>query len=335
MKSYFFKFVISLITLFTISYSVTAALAADTNFLKITPTLLDSYNDKQLQEFGLNAVNQAYSMLSSFNQPVDAANPQSKLNHENAAKNSEALFNDSALIQNAWLNYGITKKTLLPYLYMGVDNFDVTDLILTRPTKDIIVVTFNVALSAREGLKGGATMSGESLPRISTLKWNQDLKQWQIFSHADFDTPQAIICGITQNLDLKKSTFKSSDIKLGRQLINDLVQSKLKGYDPNVFEKGYQITFASRERNVNRAILTKPIKPINIEAVKSGDLLAVRYDMPNALIVDGVALEDKVRPRLLTYHLGQDGKWRLVSSAVFGLTEKVANNTKCIPPEAR
>jgi hypothetical protein len=232
------------------------------------------------------------------------------------------------LIQRSSLNYGLTKETYLP---TDVDTFQIDRLKTTRVADDVLVMTYYVSLPNRVDLKTGAVMSGKSMPRITVVRWNSKQKQWLVFSHADFDTPEAILCG-DESLRMapKKVQFKEADIALGKQTIDDVVQSYLQVDKPKPYGKGYQSIFASGERNTPVSLKVK-VEPTNVEAIRSDRLLAIRYDMPNALTVGGEVVAQNSSPRLLTLQLSQDGRWELIAAAVFGLTAKVAQGIKCVP----
>ena len=179
-------------------------------------------------------------------------------------------------------------------------------------------------------------MSGKSMPRITVIRWNNKQKQWMVFSHADFDTPEATLCG-DESLRMapKKSQFKEADIALGKQTLDDFVQSHLQVGKPNR-GKGYQFIvasgerFAGGERNTPISLKVK-VEPKNVEAIRSDRLLAIRFDLPNALTVGGEAVAQSYSPRLQTWQLSQDGRWELIAAAIFGVTAKVAEGIKCVP----
>ena len=49
------------------------------------------------------------------------------------------------------------------------------------------------------------------------------------------------------------------------------------------------------------------------------------------LSLDNGNVEPDVKPRLFTFYKGDDGAWRFIAAAVFSVTQKVADGTKCIP----
>ena len=290
-------------------------------------------NEQELNEFGLATARQAYAILSKVGSPTGQIGGTLNQADKNSVNNAKTLLDDNALIQRSSLNYGLTKETYIP---TDVDTFQIDRLKTTRAAGDALVMTYNVSLPNRVDLKTGAVMSGKSMPRITVIRWNNKQKQWLVFSHADFDTPEAILCG-DESLRMapKKSQFEEADIALGKQTLDDFVQSHLQVGKPKR-GKGYQSIFASGERFAggerNTPISLKvKVEPKNVEAIRSDRLLAIRFDLPNALTVGGEAVAQNSSPRLHTWQLSQDGRWELIAAAIFGVTAKVAEGIKCVP----
>ena len=188
-------------------------------------------NEQELNEFGLATARQAYAILSRVGSPTGQLGGTLNQAGKNSVNNAKTLLDDNALIQRSSLNYGLTKETYVP---TDVDTFQIDRLKTTRTAGDALVMTYYVSLPNRVDLKTGAVMSGKSMPRITVIRWDNKQKQWLVFSHADFDTPEAILCG-DESLRMapKKSQFKEADIALGKQTLDDFVQSHLQVASPN------------------------------------------------------------------------------------------------------
>ena len=298
--------------------------------LETPPSELDGLSEEQLNEFGLAAATEAYEILSRGGSPTGEMGGAPAQPDESVIADARALLDDQALIQRSSLNYGITEQTYVP---TDIDEFEIERMSLTQPAEDVLVAVYDVSLPGRTDPATGEVFSGKTMPRVTVLRWNADDQRWLIFSHADFDTPEATLCGVVTTGGPPTSGFLPEDIALGTEIVDDLVQAKLAN-DNSVYADGYQIVLASGERNTPSkpiASLTKPVDPSNLEANRSGDLMAIRYDMPNALNVDGESLAQKFNPRLLTYQLAAEGQWELIASAVFGLTQGVADDIECVP----
>jgi hypothetical protein len=315
---------------------VSSAQAQELKFLKVTPSALKQMDTTELNLFGLNAANEVYAALYR----VGSATGQigGKLNQADraAVKNVKNLIADKALIQTSRTNYGMTKNTYIP---SDVDTFKISDLKLTHPATDVLVVSYEVTLPNRVDLQAGVMMSSETLPRLTVLQWNKALKQWQIFSHADFDSPSASLCGSKPVAEVKKGSFSKKDNQLGAQVMTEFVAAMLSNRLKDQVLNGYQYVYASGEKQAEdgrfRTRIEKQVPRANLEAVQSGRLLAIRYDTQSALSVDGEAVDQSMKPRLFTFYKNDKGEWRFVASAVFSYTAKISAGINCVKPTVR
>ena len=121
---------------------------------------------------------------------------------------------------------------------------------------------------------------------------------------------------------------------LAKTLIDELMDSSINNTEKSIQAKGFQYVFASGERKTSsgpiRAKMKSRVIPENVEAIRSGSLLAVRSDSVSTLTLDGGEVEKTLRPRLYTFQLEQDGRWRVVAIAIFSVTEKVKEGVSCV-----
>lgn len=299
------------------------------------PAELQTMSQEQLNAFGMQLITEAYTIRARVGSPAHQNGATPEQNDPAAVQAVMDLYDDAALIQRARLNYGLTKKTYNPH---DIDKFTVSDVVLTLSTDKILVVSFNVSLPNRTSLQSGIVMSGETMPRILVMRWNDTAGMWKIFSHADFDTPKSILCGGNADYMPEKSTFKPEDIALATENLERMQAASLNHTEKSVQSKGFQYVFASGERKTApgaiRARMKRHVEPHNIEAIRSGDLLAMRYDMESSLTLDGGDVESELRPRLMTFHKDSDGQWRMIAIGMFSVTAKLAKNISCIEPTA-
>jgi len=295
------------------------------------PSQLDSLSQSQLNEFGLSLANEAFATHSRVESPSDQIDGTPNMTDPNAVEDVKAMFDDDAMIQLARLNYGLTKATYEPN---HVGDFTFTDMVLSRPSDEVLVASFNVALPNRVDLSSGIIFSGESLPRLVVLRWNNQENQWKIFTSADFDSPRSFLCNKDSSYKPEKSQFDEATIALARTLIDELMDSSINNTEKSVQAKGFQYVFASGERKTSsgpiRAKMKSRVIPENVEAIRSGSLLAVRSDSVSTLTLDGGDVEKTLRPRLYTFQLEQDGRWRVVAIAIFSVTENVKEGVVCV-----
>lgn len=303
--------------------------------LATPPEQIRGYSEQQLNDLGRRMAEEVYSVLSEVGNPTGEITSATLSDYDQAVVNARSIVADHALIQNARLNHGLTKKTYLP---SDIDEFKVDDMVLTQPADDVLVASYKVALPDRTDTVTGTVMKGEPRPRLTVLQWNDYVKSWQVFSHADFDSPLAAICGKKQEKTYTPAEFDPQDIKLGEEVIDAFVKAMLTDTLQDHVLKGYQYVYASGEKKTKegpvRTHIKKNVERSNLEAVRSGRLLAIRYDTPGVLTLDGGDVEPEVKPRLFTFYLDDKGRWRFIAAAVFSVTQKVADGTDCIAATA-
>ncbi len=310
---------------------------ADDKFKELgtPPEQISGYSEQELNDLGRRMAEEVYAVLSEVGTSTGKITSQSLSDDDQSVITARSLVADRALIQNARVSHGLTKTTYLP---SDIDDFNIQDVVLTRPAHGVLVASYRVALPNRTDTVTGTVMKGEFMPRLTVLQWNDELRQWQVFSHADFDSPMAAVCNKVQERSYARTTFDLQDIILGKSIIDKFVKAMIEEKLPDHVLKGYQYVYASGERKTEdgpvRTRITKNVDRINLEAVKSGRLIAIRYDTKGVLTLDNGTVEPGVKPRLFTFYLGDDDKWRFIAAAVFSVTQKVADHTDCIAATA-
>ena len=292
------------------------------------PSALSHLSQDELNSFGSKLVSESYQIRSKVEKPSGDAAADVKSAAVRAVVN---LYDDDALIQRARLNYALTKKTYVPN-YTG--KFTVSNVAVSRTSETVLVVSFDVLLPDRVSLQSGNIYSGDTMPRILVLRWNDQDGMWKIVSHGDFDAPRAYLCGANKDFMPEKSVFRQEDIELAKELWDKVQTSSLTGHPETMQSRGFQYVFSSGERKTApgkvRARLKKREKIVNIEAKKSGDLFIMRFDAVSPMTIDEQDVENTLRPRLVTFHKDVDGQWRMNAIAVFLVTAKFASNVNCI-----
>jgi hypothetical protein len=317
-------------------YDSTTAMAQSLDALKTPPVTLSSLTPSELNTFGIKAINEAYTIFSQVGSKTGEIGGRLNQENLNAVKNAKALFDDRALIQTARLNFGITKKSFVP---TDIDDFEASDVIVTIPSNGIIVASYKMTLPNRVDLKTKSVLSGEVAPRLTVLRWDDRRKQWLVFSHADFDTPSATLCGTPSGFKQRKSIFLKDNIDLAKSILDAQFQNAVDGNSAKGQAKGFQVVYASGEQRDSRKppsyTFSKKPQITEVEATRKGDLLAIRYNGPGAASFDGNTVDPSVKPRLLTFYKNENGEWLRISAAIFSVTSKVANDVKCIMPTVK
>jgi hypothetical protein len=308
------------------------ACLADAKFVFNTPpAALSGLTQGELNIFGTRLVTEAYEIRAEVGKPLgDPSDIQGEIDSD-AVKAVQNLYDGDAMIQRARLNYALTKKTYVPN-YTG--KFKISNVAVSQTSETVLVMSFDVRLPERTSLQSGIVYSSEDAPRLLVMRWNETEKMWKIFSHGDFDSPRTYLCGWNKDFMPEKSDFKPEDVELARTLWDDVQTSSLTGKPQIMHSKGFQFVFASGERKTApgkiRARLTKREEIVNLEAIRSGDLLVLRFDSIGPMTLDGGETSEALRPRLATFHHDPDGRWRMNAVAVFHVTAKFADNVSCV-----
>jgi len=292
------------------------------------PSALSPLSQDELNLFGLKLITESYQIRSRVEKPSGDA--VADINSD-AVKAVMGLYDDDALIQRSRLNYALTKKTYVPN-YTG--RFTVSNVAVSRTSETVLVVSFDVRLPDRVSLQSGNIYSGDTMPRILVLRWNDQDGMWKIVSHGDFDAPRAYLCGANKDFMPEKSAFKHEDLELAQDLWEKVQTSSLSGHPETMQSQGFQYVFSSGERKTApgkvRARLKKREEIKNVEALRSDDLLVMRFDSVSPMTIDGQDVEASLRPRLVTFRHDTDGQWRMNAIAVFLVTAKFAEDVKCV-----
>ena len=306
---------------------------AETAALNTPPAMISKLSQDELNAFGVRLVNEAYAIMAQ----IGSANGQNggKPN-KNAVKNIKALFDDAALIQNARLNYGLTKATFRP---TAIDEAIVTDMHVNRGADDVLVLAFNARQPNRVDLGNATLMSGEVKPRLVVLRWNEQKTRWLVMSSADFDTAKQAVCTANPPHPERKSQFKKADIVLAKKLFEQMQDASFAGTEKSVQAKGFTYVLADGQRKVQDGPVRNKLQhrqtATNVEAIRSGKLLVFRLDVVSALTVDGQSHHQAEKPRLLTMIRGEDGQWRMLAIGIFHVPATLAANVPCINPTVK
>ena len=324
-------------TLFALLVFAAAALprcwAEELRVYNTPPAALDGLPQEALNAFGLKLLTESYDIRAKVAKPSGAGEADAAIVNSAEAKAVVNLYDDDAIIQRARLNYGLTKKTYVPN-YTGP--FEISNVAVSRTSATVLVASFDVRLPDRTSLQSGNVYSGDAMPRIMVMRWNEQSSMWKIFSHGDFDAPRSYLCGADKEFMPPKSAFKPEDVDLAGKLWDKVQASSLKGNPTTMQSRGFQYVFASGERKTApgkvRARLKQREEITNIESIKSGDLMVMRFDSISPMEIDGQDVDHALHPRLVTFHLDDDGQWRMNAIAVFHVTAKLAADVQCVTP---
>ena len=330
-----FRSFLAAVALFGFLLPVTSVRAQATA-LNTPPAIMSHMSQDELNAFGVKLANEAYAIMAHIGSPKDPIGGKDSVSKERAVRNAKALFDDAALIQNARLNYGLTKATFRPTY---INETIVTDMHVNRGADDVLVLAFNAREPNRIDLGNALLMSGEAKPRLVVLRWNKQKKRWLVISSADFDTPKQSVCTVTPPQPEKKARFKAADVALAKKLFEQMQDASFAGTEKSVQAKGFTYVMADGQRKVKDGPVRNKLQhrqtATNVEAIRSGNLLVFRLDVVSAIAVDGNPHHKVERPRLLTMIRGADGQWRMLAIGIFHVPATLAANMPCVQPTVR
>ena len=224
------------------------------------------------------------------------------------------------------------------YVPLDIDDFQLSDFVVTEPREDVRVVRYFVSEPGATAPDSGVVMGDEEAPRIAVFRWDDELGHWVAVSYANFNNAIAAICE-QDPISVSGETPNTSpaDIVLGTSLVEqwrDITTGALKG---TVRHPANQIQLADGQGWP--ALDGEPIEwaPAqnydfaNVGVTRNGDLLVVSYDaVVSDLVVEGEEHRATASPRMLTYLLSPEGKWEQIALANFNVPEGVPADVECV-----
>lgn len=224
------------------------------------------------------------------------------------------------------------------YVPLDVDEFEVTDVVVTEPRDDIRVIRYFVTEPGATAPDTGVVMSDARAPRISVLRWDEELGHWVMVSHANFNNPVAAICeqdSIT--VTGEPPVTSDEDYALGLSLVEQWRDVTTGKSTEKVRHSANQIQLAD-----GQGWPTADGKPIewtpasayefdNVGVARNGDLLVASYDaVVSDLVMEDGEYRGTASPRLLTYLQSPEGKWELISIANFTVPQEIPSDVDCV-----
>jgi len=224
------------------------------------------------------------------------------------------------------------------YVPLDIDDFEVTDVVVTEPREDIRVVRYVVSQPGATAPELGVVMSSDAAPRITVFRWDEGLGHWVLASHANFNSPIAALCDRSPiAVSGKPPETSPEDIDLGTSLIEQWRAITLGESKEKVSHESFQIQLAD-----GQGWPTADGKPIewspassydvsNIGITRNGDLLVASYDaVVSDIVMEGDEYAETTSPRLLTYLLSPEGKWELIALANFTVPQAIPADVDCV-----
>ena len=224
------------------------------------------------------------------------------------------------------------------YVPLDIDDYEVSDVIVTEPREDIRVIRYFVSEPGATAPDAGVVMSDEKAPRISVFRWDEEQGHWVMVSHANFNSPLAALCSQAPIAVTGETPPTSAeDVALGTSLVEQWRDITTGVSSEKVRHPANQIQLADGQgwpTADGAPIEWAPAQAYdfaNVGVARNGDLLVVSYDaVVSDLVMEGDEYRETASPRLLTYLLSPEGKWELIALANFTVPQDVPADVDCV-----
>ena len=312
------------------------SLASTSSIFGKSPKHLENLNQNQLNDFGKELITQLFFLLSRVGSKTGEIGGKPNEVFSDAVNTIKQHLDDDALIQGARSSTPVTKTTYNPSDY---DNFLISDLQLTHPRNDVLVIRYKVQAPNRVQLESGEYFSGLEIPRLTVFIWSPTSKQWKLFSHADFDYPVAKLCGAynTTLSELVGDHGSAKDISIARTFVDEYLQQMMQGDPRPMMSRDMQSQYGSGVGWTGVENFKKPNLKISLPkhfyVSRKNDLMAISYaGTPTELVVGDVEHKDTLIPILYTIMKDHNKNWKIIASAIFATPKKLTNNLECKSP---
>jgi hypothetical protein len=224
------------------------------------------------------------------------------------------------------------------YVPLDIDEFELSDFVVTEPRDDIRVLRYFVSEPGATAPDAGVVMGAERAPRISVFRWDEEKQHWVVVSYANFNSAVAAICE-QEPISVSGDALVTSpeDRALGESLIEQWRDITTGKSTAKVRHPANQIQLADGQgwpTNDDKPIEWAPAQAYdfaNVGVARNDDLLVVSYDaVVSDLVIEGGEYRDTASPRLLTYLRSPEGTWELIALANFNVPKGVPGDVECV-----
>lgn len=222
------------------------------------------------------------------------------------------------------------------YVPSDIDQFEIADLRVTEPRDGVMILRYATRTPGATLPDSSMVMSDELQPRLTVMRWDEELGRWLIVSHANFNTPVQAICNqepiAPTPVDVNTS---DADRQLGESLTRTLWDLFVQGDASPVVNRAIQVQTAGG----GGFSTLDEYKPGKMQAAavsdfvvtRNGDLIVVSHAMQaDGNIYEGIVpLASQKMPRLLTFFEDEEGEWKLISSASFSPPAEIPAELDC------
>lgn len=222
------------------------------------------------------------------------------------------------------------------YIPSDIDQFEIADLRVTEPRDGVMILRYATRTPGATLPDSSMVMSDELQPRLTVVRWDEELGRWLIVSHANFNTPVQAICNQEPIAPTPvKVNTSDADRQLGESLTRTLWDLFVQGDASPIVDPAIQVQTAGGGGFTTLDEYT----PGKMEAAAVSDFVVTRNEdlivVSHAMQADGniyegiVPLASQKMPRLLTFFEDAQGEWKLISSASFSPPAEIPADLDC------
>lgn len=223
------------------------------------------------------------------------------------------------------------------YFPLVIREFEVSNVVTTAPREDITIVRYSIREPGAVDLESGMLMSDELEPRMTVFRWDPLLGHWVIVSHANYNHPVAAVCNEAPvRVTGEPPATSADDFALGESLVSQHRAITLGVGNGSMRHPAAQIQLADGQGwpSVDGSdIKWKPATAYayeDLSVTRNGDLVVLSYGaVASELVMEGAEYRSAAAPRLLTFLLDADGKWRYVALANFTVPMEIPATVDC------
>ena len=221
------------------------------------------------------------------------------------------------------------------YLPSDIDGFEISDVLVTEPRDGLKVLRYAIRTTGATIPDASMVMSGELAPRLTVIRWDEELGRWLFVSHANFNTPIQAVCN-QEPISLGSAEVATSDAdrELGESLARTWFDLLVAGDGSPLLHPQVQAQSAGGSGYTTPAEYKKgQMKAAELSdfiVTRNGDLMVVTLgEVAEGTVYGGTDLGTQTHPRLLTFLQGKQGEWKLIASATFNPPAEVPANVDC------
>ena len=222
------------------------------------------------------------------------------------------------------------------YIPSDIDEFEISDVLVTEPRDDIKVLRYAIRTAGATLPDASVVMSDDFAPRLTVVRWDEEVGRWLIVSHANFNTPVQAICNQEAiELDSAEVATSNEDRELGEMLARTWFDLLISGDGSPILHPEVQgQTAAGSGYTTSAEYVPGQMKSAELSdfvVTRDEDLIVVTLgvDAEGSVFASSTELGAQKNARLLTFLQDDQGDWKLIATATFNPPAEVPAEVEC------